>query len=104
MIRSWIHNGITRILKKTGSETVFNKSLFLVDGDPGEPNGASKTEEQGADGREQTATAASREFGKVGQHYFFSPLIFCNCKTIKLSFNSKLKVCQMKVLIVTEVQ
>lgn len=46
---------------------------FMLGGDPGQPTGASKTEEQGAAGGEQTASAASGEFGKVG-HHCLSPL------------------------------
>ena len=40
-------------------------------GDSGQPNGSSETEEQGAAGGEQTASAASGEFGKVGHQFFF---------------------------------
>lgn len=40
----------------------------MLGGDPGQPNGASKTEEQGTAGGEKTASAASGGFGKVGHH------------------------------------
>lgn len=39
---------------------------YLVSGgDPGQPNGAVQTQEQGATGGEQTASAAAGESGKV---------------------------------------
>ncbi len=50
--------------------------LFCVvtGGDSGQPDGASKTEEQDAAGGEQTASAASGEFGTVDHHFCFSGL------------------------------
>lgn len=41
----------------------------MLGGDPGQPNGAFKTEEKGAAGGEQTASAANGEFGKVSHHF-----------------------------------
>lgn len=45
--------------------------FFLVfDGDPGQPNGPSKTEEQDADRRERTALATGGPTGKAADHFF----------------------------------
>lgn len=56
------------------SDPNLDLSYVVLGGDPGQPNGTSKTEEQGATGGEQTASAASGEFRKVTHPFFFSTL------------------------------
>lgn len=55
------------------SHLIKDLSFVVLGGDPGQPNGASKTEEHGAARGEQTASAAGGEVGKVA-YLFFSPL------------------------------
>lgn len=50
---------------------IKDSSCVVLGGDPGQPSRTSEAEEQGAAGGEQTASAASGEFGKVSHCLWF---------------------------------
>uniref|UniRef100_A0A8C2WYB1 Outer dense fiber protein 2 n=1 Tax=Cyclopterus lumpus TaxID=8103 RepID=A0A8C2WYB1_CYCLU len=52
------------------------RTCVVLGGDPEQPSGASKAEEQGSAGGEPTAPAARGQFGEVSPHFCFPALAF----------------------------